>query len=82
MPSARARPNRIFAGDVRRLGGVVTVAPGRDRVTSEPCYRVAVEAECVPCPALFQWPQVVDRNQYIAKRTFLRRRAAAINVRL
>jgi hypothetical protein len=41
MPSARARPNRIFAGDARRLGGVVSVAPGRDRVTSEPFYCVS-----------------------------------------
>jgi hypothetical protein len=36
---ARRRP--IFASDIRRLGGVVTVAPGRDRVTSEPFYRVS-----------------------------------------
>lgn len=30
----------IFAADVRRLGGVVTVACTRDRVTSEPHYLV------------------------------------------
>jgi hypothetical protein len=30
----------IFASEVRRLGGVVTVAAGRDRVTSEPFYQV------------------------------------------
>lgn len=30
----------IFASEVRRLGGVVTIATGRDRVTSEPVYWV------------------------------------------
>jgi hypothetical protein len=36
--NARRKP--IFGADVRRLGGIVTVAPCRDRVTSEPLYRV------------------------------------------
>jgi hypothetical protein len=35
------RRNAIFASDARHLGGVVTVAPGRDRVSSEPSYRVS-----------------------------------------
>jgi hypothetical protein len=35
------RRNAIFASDAGRLGGVVTVAPGRDRVSSEPIYRVS-----------------------------------------
>jgi hypothetical protein len=30
----------IFASDVRRLGGVVTIASGRDRFTSEPFFHV------------------------------------------
>ena len=34
------RRNPIFDSDVRQLGGVVTVAAGRDRVTSEPYYQV------------------------------------------
>jgi hypothetical protein len=33
--------NAIFASDARRLGGVVTVAPDRDRVSSEPIYGVS-----------------------------------------
>jgi hypothetical protein len=37
--TVRRRP--VFASDIRRLGGVVTVAPGRDRVTSEPFYCVS-----------------------------------------
>jgi hypothetical protein len=35
-----ARRNPIFDSDVRSLGGVVTVAAGRDRVTSEPFFQV------------------------------------------
>jgi hypothetical protein len=34
------RRNPIFASDVRRIGGVVTVAAGRDRLTSEPFFLV------------------------------------------
>jgi hypothetical protein len=34
------RAQRVFASDVRRLGGVVTIAIGRDRVTSEPLFYV------------------------------------------
>jgi hypothetical protein len=35
-----SRRAAIFASDVRQLGGVVTVAAGRDRVTSEQFYQV------------------------------------------
>jgi hypothetical protein len=31
-----ARKGRLFAEDIRSLGGVVTVSASRDRVTSEP----------------------------------------------
>jgi hypothetical protein len=33
--------NPIFNSDVRRLRGVVRVVPVRDRVTSEPLFRVS-----------------------------------------
>jgi hypothetical protein len=36
-----ARRIPIFASDVRRLGGVVSIAAGRDRVTSEWFYQVS-----------------------------------------
>ena len=36
MKSRRA----IFASDIRHLGGTVSIATGRDRVTSEPFYQV------------------------------------------
>jgi hypothetical protein len=35
-----ARRSPIYAADIRQLGGIVTIAPGRDRVTSEPRYTV------------------------------------------
>lgn len=34
------RPRPIFASDVRRLGGIVTVIVGRDRITSEQFFEV------------------------------------------
>jgi N-formylglutamate amidohydrolase len=38
---AMNRREALFASDARRPGGVVTVAPGRDRVSREPIYRVS-----------------------------------------
>jgi hypothetical protein len=35
-----SRKNAIVASEVRRLGGVVTIAAGRDPVTSEPFFHV------------------------------------------
>jgi hypothetical protein len=35
-----ARRNPIYDADVRQLKGVVTIAAGRDRVTSEPFFQV------------------------------------------
>jgi hypothetical protein len=35
-----ARRQRLFAADIRTLGGTVTVLPGRDRVTGEQFYLV------------------------------------------
>jgi hypothetical protein len=32
------RKGRLFAEDIRTLGGVVTVSASRDRITSEPRY--------------------------------------------
>jgi hypothetical protein len=32
---------QIFAADIRALGGIVTVAASRDRITSEPFFRVS-----------------------------------------
>jgi hypothetical protein len=38
--AAHARRNSVFAADIRRLGGVVTVHTGRDRNDGEPVFRV------------------------------------------
>ena len=41
MAHAAARHrNPIFAADIRRLGGVVSVHPSRDRCGGEPVFRV------------------------------------------
>jgi hypothetical protein len=34
------RRNPVFAADIRRLGGVVSVHPSRDRCGGEPVFRV------------------------------------------
>ena len=38
--AGHARRNPIYAADVRRLGGVVSVHTGRDRGDGEPIFRV------------------------------------------
>jgi hypothetical protein len=37
---AQARRKPIFSADIRRLGGVVSVHPSRDRCGGEPVFRV------------------------------------------
>jgi hypothetical protein len=41
MPMAPARRKPIYASDIRQLGGVVSVCPGRDYSDGAECFRVS-----------------------------------------
>ena len=40
VPAMTVRAQRVFAGDVRRLGGIVTVSPVRDPSGGKPSFAV------------------------------------------
>jgi hypothetical protein len=59
----RYRP-AIVASAVRQIGGVVTVAPGRDRISSEPFFQVQHVSAGGDC--IFTSPRIPDEDRAVA----------------